>query len=253
MLHFKVTGVVSSRLSSCAHKTVQLETMSIVFAKQRMLLRPNASLIGGELFQPRKLEEPYLNMLPYGSPLHCKTGTALLSYIKEEGYAQHYWQFTTNWNHTLLTTKYSKWKRMTPQKECFDSWQWAQNLDHLSLGDLVWIPYSGKFSLGANFRDFRRLIGNRENKNREKLTRAGQKTLMQLWCRCVRITVSKCEYCVKKMALYHYLQTVDPLPSPRGPLSIQMSPASIQEANKAIRNAPKRSKSRVTYSKFTPE
>ena len=50
----------------------------------------NASLIGGELFQPRKLEEPYLDMLPYGSPLHCKTGTALPSYIKEEGYAQHY-------------------------------------------------------------------------------------------------------------------------------------------------------------------
>ena len=76
MLHFKVTGVVSSRLSSCAHKTAQLETMSIAFAKQRMLLRSNASLIGGELFQPRKLE-PYLDMLPYDSPLHCKTGTAL--------------------------------------------------------------------------------------------------------------------------------------------------------------------------------
>ena len=90
MLHFKVTGVVSSRLSSCAHETAQLETLSIAFAKQRMLLRPNASLIGGELFQPRKLEEPYLDMLPYGSPLHCKTGTALLSYIKEEGYAQRY-------------------------------------------------------------------------------------------------------------------------------------------------------------------
>ena len=87
MLHFKVTGVVSSRLSSCAHETAQLETMSIAFAK---LLRPNASFIGGELFQPRKLDEPYLDMLPYGSPLHCKTGTALLSYIKEEGYAQHY-------------------------------------------------------------------------------------------------------------------------------------------------------------------
>ena len=37
MLYFKVTGVVSSRLSSCAHKTAQLETMSIAFAKQRML------------------------------------------------------------------------------------------------------------------------------------------------------------------------------------------------------------------------
>ena len=62
MLHFKVTGMVSSRLSSCAHETAQFETMSIAFAKQRMLLRPNASLIGGELFQPRKLEEPYLSI-----------------------------------------------------------------------------------------------------------------------------------------------------------------------------------------------
>ena len=39
---------------------------------------------------------------------------------------------------------------------------------------LVWhsvskIPYSGKFSLGASFRDFRGLIGDRENKNREKM------------------------------------------------------------------------------------
>ena len=51
MLHFKVTGVVSSRLSRCAHEMAQFETMSIAFAKQRMLLRPNASLIGGELFK----------------------------------------------------------------------------------------------------------------------------------------------------------------------------------------------------------
>ena len=31
------------------------------------------------------------------------------------------------------------------------------------------VPYSGKFSLGANFRDFRGLTWFRENKNREKL------------------------------------------------------------------------------------
>ena len=55
------------------------------------------------------------------------------------------------------------------------------------------------------------------------------------------------------MALYRYLQTVDSLPSPRGPLSIRMSPASIQEANKAVRDAPKRSKSRGKYSKYKPE
>ena len=154
----------------------------------------------------------------------------------------------------LLTTKYSKQKRMTPQKEWFDLWQWAQNLDDLPLGDLVWIPYSGKFSLGANFRNFRRLIGNCKNKNREKMNPGRPENLddvtvmhvhayyrVEVWILCGGDG---------SLSLFTDCRVSS---SPRGPLSIWMSPASIQEANKAARNAPKRSKSKVTYSKLMPE
>ena len=55
------------------------------------------------------------------------------------------------------------------------------------------------------------------------------------------------------MALYRYFQPVDSLPDPRGQLSRKINPATIQDANKAVRDAPKKSKSRGKYSKFTPE
>ena len=57
------------------------------------------------------------------------------------------------------------------------------------------------------------------------------------------------------MALYRYFASVDSLPSPRGPLSRTLSPATISDVNKAVMDASKtqRSKPRGKYAKLTPE
>ena len=87
--------------------------------------------------------------------------------------------------------------------------------------DLVWIPYSGKFSLGANFRDFRRLATAKIKT--EKINPGRPENLYAI------VMQVHAYYSVKVWILCEgdrYLQTVDPLPSPRGPLSIRMRPAS---------------------------
>ena len=57
------------------------------------------------------------------------------------------------------------------------------------------------------------------------------------------------------MAPYRYFASVDSLPSPRGPLSRILSPATISDVNKAVMDASKtqRSKPRGKYAKLIPE
>ena len=52
------------------------------------------------------------------------------------------------------------------------------------------------------------------------------------------------------MALYRYFQPVDSLPDLRGQISREINHATIQDANKAVRDALKKSKSRGKYWKF---
>ena len=66
---------------------------------------------------------------------------------------------------------------------------------------------------------------------------------------CVRIAASKCEYCVKEDGS---LSLFTDCRSSSIPKRTTVN-SSIQEANKAVRNAPKRSKSRGKYSKYKPE
>ena len=54
------------------------------------------------------------------------------------------------------------------------------------------------------------------------------------------------------MALYRYFASVDSLPSPRGPLSCALTPATISDAVMDSSKA-QRSKPRGKYSKLTPE
>ena len=58
------------------------------------------------------------------------------------------------------------------------------------------LPYSGKFSLGANFRDFRRQTCFRENKNRKKIHQDGN-----WWRHYVRTSI-RTSTCVNEMVLY---------------------------------------------------
>ena len=59
-----------------------------------------------------------------------------------------------------------------------------------------------------------------------------------------------------RVALYRYFALVDTLPSPHGPLSCALTPATISDVNKAVMDslkAAQRSKPRGKYSKLTPE
>ena len=69
-----------------------------------------------------------------------------------------------------------------------------------------WVPYSGKFSRGPNFRDFRYPRPKRENKNRENCTR-------EKFSHVRFVHQSRC----LTMALHRYFKPSDDLlPSPTG-------------------------------------
>ena len=55
------------------------------------------------------------------------------------------------------------------------------------------------------------------------------------------------------MALYRYFKPATDLPNPKGSLSKCLSPATIKDANEAVKNSPKPAKSSGTYAKLTPE
>ena len=55
------------------------------------------------------------------------------------------------------------------------------------------------------------------------------------------------------MALYRYFKPATDLPNPKGSLSKCVSPATIKDANEAVKNSPKPAKSRGTYAKLTPK
>ena len=59
------------------------------------------------------------------------------------------------------------------------------------------------------------------------------------------------------MALYRYFvkaSKCNDIPDPSGPLSASISPATIKEANDAVKSVSKiKSKPRGSYAKFTPE
>ena len=63
--------------------------------------------------------------------------------------------------------------------------------------NVIAIPYSGKFSLGANFRVFRGSVGRRENKNRELLNRQRKYTILWRGARSVTRKLKPRKFLVK--------------------------------------------------------
>ena len=117
------------------------------------------------------------------------------------------------------------------------------------------IPYSGKFSHGAKFRVFHRLVGMRENKNYENLNRWSKYDVTvgnahaQGGARDRRATAALRSRWFF-IAIFN-LQT--PFRTPKDHLK-KLTSSTIREANKAVRSvATKQLGKRGSYTKFTPE
>ena len=90
------------------------------------------------------------------------------------------------------------------------------------------IPYSGKFSRGPNFRDFRDQRPKRENKNREIRSRENLNTnfwkfLPRTFCALVSLDLTSDDGTI---VLFQTRRDV--LPFPTGHLSFSVSPATIR-------------------------